>query len=176
MNEIVKKNGIFFGVVTGVISVLITTFIYIVDLSLFSSMWLGLGLIAFYITIGCIMLVKTKKDLKGVMTFKEAFTTYFISALIGIAISVAFNIVLFNFVDPEVKETIRELSIKSAVKMMEKFGAPSSEINKAVQKMQETDQFSISELLKGSVFSMVFSAVFGLILAAIFKSKSSNKI
>lgn len=175
MNEIVKKNGITFGIITGVISILITTLIYSIDLSLFTSIWLGLGLIVFYIVIGCVLLYRTKKELNGVFPFKQAFTTYFISAVVGIIISVAFNIILFNFIDPSVKDVIKELSIKSTVEMLEKFGTPSSEINKTINALQETDQFSIAELLKGSIFSMIFSAVFGLILAAIFKSKPAYK-
>ena len=175
MNEIVKKNGIFFGVVTGVISVLITTLIYIIDLSWFTSFWMLIVMLAIYIVIACVMLSKTKKELNGLMTFKQGFTTYFLSAVIGILISVVFNIVLFNFVDPGARETIKELSLESAVSMMEKFGAPQEEINKTILKMQDTDQFETVELLKGSIFSMLFSAVFGLIFAAIFKSKSPNR-
>ena len=63
--------------------------------------WLGLSILAVYIIIGCVLLVKTKKDLGGYMSFKEGFTTYFISSLIGIAISVIYNILLFNVIDPE---------------------------------------------------------------------------
>jgi len=59
--------------------------------------------------------------------------------------------------------------------MMRKFNAPSSAINEAVKKMQENDQFSIIELLKGSAFSIVFSSLFGLLLALIFKSKPSQE-
>ena len=58
--------------------------------------------------------------------------------------------------------------------MMEKFNTPSSAINEAVKKLQENDQFSVIELLKGSVFSIVFSALFGLLLALIFKSKPTE--
>lgn len=175
MNEIVKKNGIFFGIISGVVSVLITTLIYVIDLSLFASFWTLLVMLACYIVIACIMLSKTKKELDGQMTFKQGFTTYFLSAVIGVAISVGFNIILFNFIDPGVKETIKDISIESAVNMMEKFGAPQSEINKAIEEMQKKDQFATAELLKGSVFSILFSALFGLIFAAIFKSKSPNR-
>lgn len=175
MNEIVKKNGIFFGIITSVISILITTLIYIIDMSLFTSIWLGLGLIVFYIVIGCIMLSKTKKELGGTMTFKQGFTTYFLSAVIAIIISTLFNVLLFNFIDPGARETIKELSLESAVSMMEKFGTPQAEINKAIEKMQNTDQFETFELIKGSVFSILFSSIFALILAAIFKSKSPNR-
>ncbi|WP_255702269.1 DUF4199 domain-containing protein [Flavobacterium wongokense] len=174
MNEIIKKNGITFGIVTGLVSVLITTLIYIIDLKLFTAWWLGVLNIIIYISIGVFLLVKTKKELHGVFPFKDAFTTYFISAVVGIIISVAFNIILFNFIDPGAKETIKELTIKFAVEMMEKFDAPKDAINQAIKDMQANDQFSIGQLLKGSVFSILFSAIFGLILAAIFKSKSPS--
>jgi hypothetical protein len=174
MNEIIKKNGITFGIVTGLVSILITTTIYLVDLKLFTSWWLGILNIIIYISIGVYLLVKTKKELNGVFPFKSAFTTYFISAVIGILISVAFNIILFNFIDPAAKETIRELTIKFAVEMMEKFNAPREAVNQAIKEMQANDQFSIGQLLKGSIFSIAFSALFGLILAAIFKSKSPS--
>jgi Flp pilus assembly pilin Flp len=42
MNEIIKKNGIKFGVIAGAIAVLITAGIYIIDLKLFTAWWLGL--------------------------------------------------------------------------------------------------------------------------------------
>ncbi len=175
MNEIIKKNGVSYGIITGVVGALITTSIYAIDLKLFTAWWVGLLSFAFYIIIGIVLLSKTKKELKGIFPFKDAFTTYFISAVVGVLISVVFNIILFNFIDPSAKETVKELSIKYAVEMMEKFGTPSSAINEAVKKLQENDQFSIIELLKGSVFTIVFYALFGLLLALIFKSKPSQE-
>ena len=172
MNDIIKKNGVAFGFLTGLCSVLITTLIYIIDLKLFTSFWLGIINKGIYLSIGIFLLVKTKKELKSIFSFKDAFTTYFISAVIGIVITVIFNIILFNFIDPGAKVTIKELTIKFAVEMMEKFNAPADTVNQAIKEMQKEDQFSIVQLLKGSIFSVLFSAVFGLILAAIFKSKS----
>jgi Protein of unknown function (DUF4199) len=176
MNEIIKKNGINFGVITGLISVLITTVIYTTNLELFTSAWLGIGSIVIYIAIGAYLLSKTKKELKGNFSFKEAFTTYFISAVIGILISVSFNILLFNVIDPSVKDTLKEITMKYTAEMLRKFGTPTAALNEALSKMEKEDQFSPFALLKNSVFSILFSAIFGLILAAIFKSKSSNQI
>lgn len=175
INEIIKRNAITFGVITGIVSALITTSIYAIDLALFTSWWVGILSIFAYLAIGIILLSKTKKELNGVFPFKDAFTTYFISAVIGILISVVFNIILFNFIDPSAKETLKELTIKYTVGMMEKFGAPASGINEAIAKLKENDPYSIVELLKGSVFSIVFSCVFGLIMAAFFKSKATQE-
>jgi len=175
MNEIIKKNGVSFGIITGVVSALITTAIYSIDLNLFTKWWLGIIIFLFYITIGIVLLSKTKKELKGIFSFKEAFTTYFISAVIGILISVSFNILLFNVIDPSVKDTLNEITIKYTVETMEKFGTPSSAINEAVKKMQESSPYSTLELIKGSAFSIAGSALFGLLLALIFKSKPTQE-
>jgi c-di-AMP phosphodiesterase-like protein len=175
MNEIIKKNGISYGIITGVVSALITTAIYSIDLNLFVKWWLGIIIFIVYITIGIILLSKTKKELKGIFSFKEAFTTYFISAVIGILISVGFNILLFNVIDPSAKDAINEIVIKYTAETMQKFGAPSSAINEAVKKMQENNPYSTIELIKGSAFSIAGSALFGLLLALIFKSKPTQE-
>jgi hypothetical protein len=175
MNEIIKKNGISYGIITGVVSALITAAIYSIDLNLFVKWWLGIIIMSVYIIIGVILLSKTKKDLKSIFSFKEAFTTYFISALVGILISVGFNILLFNFIDPSAKDAINEIVIKYTAETMQKFGAPSASITEAVKKMQENNPYSTIELLKSSIFSIAGSALFGLLLALIFKSKSTQE-
>ncbi|AIG29935.1 DUF4199 domain-containing protein [Flavobacterium psychrophilum] len=173
MNEIVKKNGINYGIITGVLSVLTTTLIYVIDLKLFTSTWLGFLSIAIYIIIGVVLLSKTRKDFKGSLAFKDAFTTYFVSAVIGILISVVFNIILFNYIDPSAKATIKELTMKYTVEMLQKFDTPAKVINETIKSLEENDQFAPLKLLQGSVFSIIFSALFGLVLAAFFKTKSS---
>lgn len=175
IHETIKKNGITFGIITGLASVLTTTLIYSIDLNLFTSPWIGFGNIALYLTIAIVLLVKTKKEFTGIYTFKDAFTTYFISALIGIGISVVFNIILFNLIDPEAKITIKELTIKYMVSAMEKFNAPAATINNAIKDLKENDQFSVMGLLKGSLSNIVFCTIFGLILAAFFKSKTPSQ-
>jgi hypothetical protein len=59
--------------------------------------------------------------------------------------------------------------------MLEKFNSPTSVINETIKKLEETEQFSTLELLKGSIFSIIFSSLLGLILAAFFKSKPLNQ-
>ncbi|SHG34657.1 Protein of unknown function [Flavobacterium fluvii] len=175
MNEIIKKNGISYGIITGIVSALITTAIYSIDLNLFVKWWLGIIIFLVYIIIGIVLLSKTKKELKGIFSFKEAFTTYFISAVIGILISVGFNILLFNVIDPSAKDTLNDIFIKYTVEMLQKIGTPSSAINEAAKKMQENNPYSTIELMKGSIYSIVGSALFGLLLALIFKSKPTQE-
>ena len=175
INEVIKKNGITYGVIIGIVSTLITTTIYAINLNLFTSWWIGILSIIVYLTISIVLLSKTKKDLKGIFPFKDAFTTYFIAVVIGILISTFYNILLFNFIDPSAKDTLLELMIKYTAGMMQKFGTPASAINDAISKMKENNPYSTIELLKGSAFSIIFSSIFGLIMAAIFKSKTTQE-
>lgn len=175
MNAIIKKNGINYGMICALIGVMTTAIMYAIDLNLFVNMWIGFGLLGLYIVIGCLLLNKTKKDLKGEFSFKEAFTTYFISALVAITISTAFSLLLFNVIDTDARDKVSEIFIQSQIEMLEKFGAPSSTINETVTKLEENAQFSTKGLFFGYLQSLVGAIIFGLILAAIFKSKSAQR-
>ncbi|UOK42478.1 MULTISPECIES: DUF4199 domain-containing protein [Flavobacterium] len=174
MNEVIKKNGVNYGITIGIISILLTASLYAIDLKLFTNMWLGLIMILVYIIIGVILVSKTKKQLNGQITFKEAFTVYFLAAAIAAAMSAVFNILLFNVIDPAAKETLNNEVIEYTVNMMKKTGAPTDKIKEVVEKMQETDNYSFMNQLKGLVFSLIFSSVFGALLALIFRNKTSN--
>lgn len=65
--------------------------------------------------------------------------------------------------------------IKYTANMMQKFGTPASVINETIAKMKDNSPYSTVELLKGSVFAIIVSAVFGLIFAAFFKSKTTQE-
>lgn len=174
LNDIIKRNGITFGIVIGLISALTTALIYTFNINLFVSPVLGLFGFATYLIISIILLSKTKKALNGEYTFKEAFTTYFIFSIIGVLISSIFNIFLFNVIDPSASETVKELTIKSVVQTMQKYGTPASSINEMISKMKENNPYSVIEILKGSVFLIVLYSILGLIMAAFFKSKSKE--
>jgi Protein of unknown function (DUF4199) len=175
MNEIVKKNGITFGVIIGLFSILSTTLKYVIDVNLFISSWLGFVEIGVYLIIAIVLLSKTKKQLGGIFSFKDAFTTFFIMALIGIVSATIFNIILFNFIDSSLKETIKEMTMKLMKKTFEKIG--SSAIGKDIlMELSKTDQFSIKSLLLGMLTNLVVASIFGLIFAAFFKTSNRQEI
>ncbi len=173
INQIVKKNGVTYGIIIGVVFALVTASMYAIDLKLFVAPWIGFTSFAIMLIISILLLLKTKKDIQGFFSYKDAFTTYFIAIAIGVLISTLFNVVLFNFIDPEAKETVANYLVKFMTETLQKFGTPASGIDEAISKMRETNPFSTFELLKGLVFSLVGYSILGLILAAFFKSKST---
>lgn len=175
INEIIKKNAVKFGIISALVAVFSTTLMYVIDLNLFVNMWLGFSILAVYIIIGIVLLSSTKKEMSNNFSFKQAFTTYFISALIGISISTVFSVLLFNFIDTDARDQISEIFVKNQIEMLEKFGAPPSEINKTIVELEKNSQFSIKGLFFGFLQSILGSIFFGLILAAFFKSKTTQE-
>lgn len=175
VNEIIKRNGITYGAITGVILCLITATIYATNLELFIAWWTTFLSFSVIIIVPIIALLKTKKELNGIFPYKEAFTTYFITAAIGLLISIAFKIILFNFIDPSVKDTLLDMTIKYLVSTSEKFGVTKSALSETLSKLKDSDPFSVAEQLKGAIFNLFFCSILGLLMAAFFKSKSSSQ-
>ena len=174
MNEIIKKNAVTFGAILGIISITSTTVIYITDIKLFMSWWIGGISIILNIIIGVYLVSNTKKQLDNTICFKDAFSVYFMAGVLGSTISALFNYFLFNFIDPEAKETLKEMTIQYTVEMMEKFGTPKEVLKQAIAELQKTDNYSLGKIFMGLLFVYIIVAIFGLILAAIFKSKSPS--
>ncbi len=169
MTEAVKKNGIKFGIILGVISILLTTIIYSIDIGLFVNIWVGIGIFLLNLVIGIIGVAQTKKALNGFISFKEAFTVFFIEMALGAAIGTIFMFLLFNIIDPSVKQTIMDRSVEMTVNMMNSMGAKTEDIRKTVENMKETDNFSPLNQLKSYAFGLLFYIIIGLIVAAAMK-------
>ena len=174
MNEIIKKNGVTYGAILGLISIASTTLIYITDIKLFMSWWIGGISLILNIMIGIFLVSNTKKQLNNTISFKDAFSVYFIAGVLGSTVSALFNYFLFNFIDPQAKETLKEMTIKYTVEMMEKFGTPKEVLNQTIAELQKADNYSLENIFMGLLFVYLIVAIFGLILAAIFKSKSPS--
>lgn len=172
MNEIIKKNGIYYGIIIGLVAVSFQVIIYATGNDLYKSTIAGLLVTLLYWSIRIYQSVAIKKQLKNLITFKEAFTALLISTTIGILISVVFNFLFYNFIATELKPEINDFMNSSQLEIYKILGKSSKQIND----LMKNDNFSISNLFKGAIFSIVISSIFNLILAAIFKSKTSNQL
>ncbi|MFD1064221.1 DUF4199 domain-containing protein [Winogradskyella litorisediminis] len=174
MEKSLKSNALNFGLYLGVILAAINIIVYVIDIKLYSSLWVAAVSIVTIITLGTISCNSSKKLLGGFMSFKEAFTSYFITVAVGLFISTIIYFVLFNFVDPESAQVLAEMQIDGQVEMMENFGAPQESIDEAVAKMKENNPFSIGNQILGYAIFLTIMSLIGLIVAAITKRKDPN--
>ncbi|WP_428224631.1 DUF4199 domain-containing protein [Flavobacterium sp.] len=172
MNEIIKKNGIQYGLIIASIAIFFQILTYITNIPFYKNMILGFTLIFIYWVIRIFLANKTKKDFKNSITFKEVFTTLFIASTLGIVISSLFNYVFFNFVAIDLGNEINEFMNNKMIESYKIMGKSKAEL----KEIGETLNFSFSSLFKTCLFSILISAIFNLILSAFFKSKSSNQL
>ncbi|MEH6535713.1 MAG: DUF4199 domain-containing protein [Psychroserpens sp.] len=176
MEKSLKSTAVNYGIYLALGLVLYTVLCYALNIELIVNFWINLLLMPLIIiTIGVISSAKSKSILGGFMSFKQAFTAYFIPIAIGVTISTIVTVIIFNFIDPDSALYIKELVITKTQGFMENMGAPQSEINKTIAQMEEQDTFAIGTQLRSLAQSLIFFTVIGLIVALIMKKKDPNE-
>ena len=176
MEKTLKSSAINSGLYLGIILAALTVIGYTIDLSLFTQWWFGILLLLLVIIFGIVSSMKARKLSGSFISFKGAFTAYFITILIGILISSVVSIIIFNFVDPESAVVLQDMIIENQVEMMERFGTPQEAIDQAMQKVEANgSMYSIGNIFKSIAFQLVGFSIVGLIVAAVVKRKDPNE-
>jgi len=183
MNQIIKQNGINFGLILGFLLILPTLLAYAIDVTFIVSYWTLAFVVFGVIILGIVAIAFTKKGLGGFISFKDAFTSYFLMLIIALAISTFMNFLLFNVIDPEFVDVVKEKQIETVEGqrewvMSKMADAPEAKIDEmdakfdeGIEKIKADDPYSIVSLIKGfTIFIAIFS-LFGLLLALILKKK-----
>lgn len=166
------QSALQYGTYLGLVSILITLFIYIVNPTLFGSMWFGMLTLLITVVLVIFFTKKMRAQQGGFWSFKEAFTGVFIMFAASAILSTFFTFILYTAIAPELPNIIKESVINSTESMMESFGMPQEEIDKAMKDVYEKDfGFNATNTLSNLSFTLIFCAVISLIFAAIFKKE-----
>tara|TARA_R110000868_G_scaffold35710_2_gene127634 strand:+ start:491 stop:1024 length:534 start_codon:yes stop_codon:yes gene_type:complete len=175
MEKSSKSIAINYGLYLGAILSLLTVVAYAINLDLFTQIWFGISILILIIVLGIISISKSKKLFEGYISFKNAFTSYFITVLIGIVISALVSIVVFNFIDPEAANVLQEKIIDLQMQRLENFNVPTEAIAQAMEKMEEQgNMYSIANVLQSIIWQLAGFSVVGLIVAAIMKKNKPD--
>ena len=174
MEKSLKSMATNYGLYLGVALTLLTVLSYALDLTLMTNMWYGIFILLVVIVFGVISVAKTKQAQNGFASFKQAFSSYFITVVIGLAISTLVSYLLFNFIDPEAAATIKEQTIEKTVELLEGFNTPTDVIAQSVEQIESQNQYSIGNVLKSLAGSLVLFSIIGLIVAAALKKSNPD--
>ena len=175
METSTKSSAINLGLYLGGLMAITTILGYALYLELLTKWWLGILLFIAIIVFGILSALKSKKMQGGFITFKEAFSSYFITVAIGILISMVISIIIFNFVDPEAAIALKEKTIEATIQMMRNFNAPEEAVAQTLEQMEaQKNQFSIAPQLQSNAIFLIIQAVIGLIIALIVKRNPEN--
>ena len=168
MENNLKKNTIDLGVKLGTILFVVTAVIYIVDIKLFTNFTTMLAYMIPALAFSIYSVISARKLQNQIISFKEAFIAYFLCIAIGYLIVTMGNIALFKFIDPAADLIHEEIMIASK-EMLENFGTPSDVISATMDEMQNNHSFSYAAIFQNYANALLRNAIFGLIIAAIFK-------
>jgi|GEM_PF-1709635 hypothetical protein len=173
MNEIIKKNGINFGIILGVIGIVSQMTVYALggiskENAILNSI-IQFIFWAAYLIVRIIQCNNVKKEFNGYISLKELFTTLTVTITIGILISQLFTFVFNNFIDAEYGTAMNDFMNEQQImaqNAMKSFTKVSSE---DLKEIANTNNFSILNILQGTLVAFLISSIMNLILAAIFK-------
>ena len=172
MNPIVKSKGIYFGIILGAVLSFVTAGIYAIDISSLLNPWLMGVFFLLVVVLGVLAIAGAKKLFNGFISFKDAFSTFFVVIVVGFLISTLVSYLIFNVIDPEAKDVLKQLTIEKTTELMERFNVPEEAFDEAIAKVEETDSFSLVSQIKNYFISLAMYSVIGLIVAAIMKKKN----
>lgn len=166
-----KKIALNYGLILGLTLALTTTMMYALNTELFTKWWIGILTILIVIGFGIVSTAKCKSELDGIITFKEAFSAYFITVAVGLMISTLVGILIFIVLDPALAQSLQERTLEISREMMESFGTPEADINRELTKLSQQNTFSAINQLKSYVFLLAFQTVIGLMIGLIMRQK-----
>ncbi len=175
MEKTLKSNAINYGLYLGIGLSLFTIISYFMDLNLLVNFWIMLLIIPLcIIIIGVISTAKNKSVSNGYLSFRDTFSSYFITVAIGIMISTVVSILIFNFIDVDAGNEVKNILINSTEERMTKLGASSENIIKNIDKIKNQDTYAIGTQLKSLSQSLIVFAIIGLLVAAALKKNKPD--
>lgn len=172
MTDPIKKIGMRNGLILGCLLILFTTYLHFYNLELLTNVWLGFFTVFVMIGFGILSILQTKAKLGGLITFKEAFSGYFYTILIGNVMNTLYLLLLYLVIlSPETKEVIRQLMIDLNVKLMHVGNAPQETIDEALPMFESFNPFTFSEVVTAAVKYLLRDCLIGFIVALIFRNK-----
>ena len=175
MENKLKRNSIDIGIKLGTFLFFITAIIYTIDLNYFTNLFLMLGVYRIpVIGFGIYAIITSRKLNNGLITFKEAFTSYFLCVVVGYSILNVGSIIIFKFIDPISAQIINQNMTPAVLDFIDTINSyvylfSPEAIDIVIENMRNFDGFSYSNIISEFFNRLLMNAIFAVPLALIFK-------
>ena len=164
MKDYILKNGL----VLGAVYIVLSSIAYSIGVSFtLSTSW---SIIQFVVPIAILiyMLVFYKKMMGGFINFNHSFILVFGLIASSSFIHMVFNIILYNYIDPNFSILLQEATIEKSIELMQGFASESA-MEEMITTLENQDSFSPRSLASAFGYGLVLNAILSLIIAAFFK-------
>jgi hypothetical protein len=174
INQLVWQHG---GL-AALISVILSLVAYIIGVEALVGWPLGMAQSLLIIITMIVVSRAIRADESGIINFSRLLGHIMISVVCILVSSIVFNLVLFNLIDPELIDTVADITLERVEGMMESFGLEGDLLE---QTLSETELeirkgYTLSGAIVGLLYGSAFWGLIALIVAAIFKRSPENKI
>ncbi len=161
------QHAVRWGLISGIIVVLLTVVYYVVDISLIVNWKVGLLTFAIYIGFAIYAGIQYRGLEGGYLAYGKAFQHGLVLFAIAALVSTAFNLVLYTVIDPELPGKLADAAVAQTESMLRGFGTPEDAIEEAMDKARGDmeNQFSPAGVAKSYLYALIGCAVFALITA-----------
>ena len=173
-----NKHAIKSGAMIGLISIILSLLLYIVDSTLFASFWVGILIFIAIIGLVCYFGIQHRNEEGGFMAFGPAWMysmqTFVVAGLIG----TVFRIALFNVIDPGLAEVVTDAAVENTISMLEGFNTPDEVIEESIEKTREQtmDGFTVLGNIKAFGIGILIYAVISLITGLIIRRNEPENL
>jgi membrane protein YqaA with SNARE-associated domain len=115
-----------------------------------------------------------RTELGGYISWKEALTPTWLTAVVSSFLGTIFNWILVRFIDPSLQEKQREQAIKMTEKMRSWIG--DAETEKKLEELETQDFASIGNYILVFFMAILFYFVIASLVSLILKKKKSEDI
>ncbi|PHS08385.1 MAG: DUF4199 domain-containing protein [Kordia sp.] len=171
----IKSNAINYGLYLGGALSVYTILCYGINIELIVNFWIALLVIPIVVvSVGIISTAKSKSINQGFLSYRQAFSSYFITIAVALIIHTLINIIIFNYIDPDASIRIKEIIIDKTISFMEKFNTPAEAMSEAIEKINNQDTFSFAAQLRALAQSLATFSIIGLLVAALMKKNKEE--
>ncbi|WP_432671603.1 DUF4199 domain-containing protein [Flavobacterium sp. SM2513] len=172
MTDPIKKIGFRNGLILGCFLILLSTYINFFHLELLTNVWLGFSTVFILVAFGIFSILQTKTKLGGLISFKEAFSTYFYTILVGNLMSTIYLLILYLFVlTPETKDLILQGMREFDINLLKQNLMPQKNIDDTLEFYKTYNPFTISTVFTGFIKYLLRDCLIGFLVALIFRNK-----
>ncbi|WP_296619770.1 DUF4199 domain-containing protein [Marivirga sp.] len=169
-----SQHSLKWGAILGLISVIITLIIYLIDITIMVQSYMPFILLVIFLGVPIYAGRDFRTQIGGYMSFKDAFLHAFVILAIGGFIGTVFDYLLFNVIDPEIIPILIEVQMENAMKAMEVFGGQNTDMIDGMAESIE-EGYTLQGQALGFLWKLVLYAIGALIVGAINKKKNQEE-
>ncbi len=174
--KLAMTYGLYFGLISIVLSVIIWTTNLMEYLGLFGSVFLGiLQLILLVFLLVYFTKLYRNNELGGKITFKQAFVFGVLIVVFSTIISSLYSYIFNKFIDPDYTQRVMTMMQDKTYQWMSSKGVPEDQIDSAMKKFEDKGIPSpIETLISSMEFGLIGGSIMSLISSAIVKKNANN--